>query len=199
MRPFPWHSILLAASLILALSFALAGWALGRWHSLKHTNLPKAASASSEPKVVPNSVPVPNASGAIVLEPSNAVLHGSITRSIIADEGAIVGWTSGKDAATWQFRANKAGFYSAECTYATADSAADAELELRVDDRKRLCSLRASGGLERFITDEYQVAVTNSGLHQLTIQPHNEIHGPWLVLRSIRLIPTTPDKPGSSR
>ena len=72
----------------------------------------------------------------------------------------------------------------------------DAELELRVGDRKRLCSLRSSGGLDRFVADECPVAVPASGLHQLAIRPNSERRVDWLGLRSVRLIPMSADKTG---
>jgi hypothetical protein len=195
MRSFLWQSILLIGSLILAVFFAVGGWTLGRWRSLRQANVTKSALAPIEPKIAPSTIVVPDDSGAILLGPAGATLQGGISRSIVAGEDGIVGWTSAQDTATWQFRANKPDFYSAELTYATGDAAADAELELRVDERKRLCSLRASGGLEQFITDDYPVAIATSGVHQLTIRPRSELPGAWLVLRSIRIIPTTPDKP----
>jgi hypothetical protein len=195
MRSFPCQSILLIASLILAVFFAVGGWTLGRWRSLRQANVTKSALAPIKPKVTIVAIAVPNASGAIVLGPAGATLQGGISRSIVAGDDGIVGWTSAQDTATWQFRANKPGFYSAELTYAIGDAAAEAELEVRMDDRKRLCSLRASGGLEQFITDDYPVAIATSGVHQLTIRPRSELPGAWLVLRSIRIIPTTPDKP----
>ncbi len=193
-RSFLWQPILLAASALLAIALAIGGWTLGRRRSHQHSGPKPAPPAPIEAQATPNAIAIPDASGAILLEPSTATLRGAIARSLVADEDAIIGWSSAQDTATWQFRTNKLGFCMAELTYGTTDSGADAELELRLDDRKRLCSLRASGGLERFITDEYPVAVSSSGLHQLTIQSHSDIPGPWLVLRSIRLIPTKADK-----
>jgi hypothetical protein len=201
MRPsFNWQPILLIASLLLAIAFALGGWALGRSRLREHAESNKSGPAPQFPRVsvaaplsakaAQTSVAIPSADGSILLEPSHATFRGAVTRSVSAGEDALVGWSSLQDSAAWHFRANKPGFYSAELTYATTEAAADAELELRVDDRKRLCSLRGSGNLEQFITDEYPVAIASSGVHQLTIQPHSDLPGQWLVLRSVRLIPT---------
>jgi len=205
MRPsLNWHPLLLITSFALAIAFALGGWALGRWRSREHTEAAKLSPARQssqahlplpvEAKDTQKSIATPNPEGSILLEPSRATLRGAVARSLTAGEDALVGWSSSQDSAAWQFRAPKPGFYSAELTYATTDAAAEAELELRVDDRKRLCSLRASGGLEQFITDKYPVAVSSSSVHQLTIQSHSDLPGQWLVLRSVRLIPTKPDK-----
>jgi hypothetical protein len=209
MRPsLNWQPLLLIASFSLAIALAVGGWALGRWRSREHAepaklrparqsvqaNLPVAVEAKDSQK----SIATPNPEGSILLEPSRATLRGAVTRSLTAGEDALVGWTSLHDSAAWQFRAPRPGFYSAELTYATTDAAAEAELELRVDDRRRFCSLRSSGGLEQFVTDEYPVAVPSSGVHQLTIQPHSDLPGPWLVLRSVRLIPTKTDKAGGA-
>jgi hypothetical protein len=206
-RATHWQPLLLTASLVVAIVFAIGGWTLGRWRSRRHTDAKSGAvnqsvrasgigRISAQNPQKPTAISDPQDS--ILLQPTGATLSGAVTRSLMDGEDRLIGWSSRRDAATWQFRASKPGFYSAELTYATIDAAADAELELRMDDRKRLCSLRASGSLERFIIDEYPVAVPTGGVHQLTIQPHSEVRGPWLVLRSVRLIPTKADKPGKA-
>ena len=47
----------------------------------------------------------------------------------------------------------------------------------------------ASGGHDQFVTDEYPVAVSKSGLHVLCLQPRaaNGVDG--LIVRSVRLVP----------
>ena len=200
-QSIPWQLLLLISSLLLALSLAIGGWALGRWRSHEHAATEKPTPPRSTVPIEPAAakpVAVPDARGSIQLDPASAALIGDIKPAQIGDGDSLVGWSSVQDKATWQFRAQRPGFFNAELTYSTSSAAADAELELRIGDRKRLCSLRSSGGLDQFITDEYPVAVPSSGVHQVTIQPHSNVGGQWLALRSVRLIPTKPDKATSA-
>jgi hypothetical protein len=153
-----------------------------------------APGATKDAQLPAQPIATPDANGVITFDASLATRGGELSVIQVDGAGALGGWSAAADAATWHFRTTRSGFYRAELTYATATAAADAELELRIDDRKRLCSLRASGGLEQFITDEYPVAVTVSGPHQLVIQPHGEWNADWLVLQSVRLIPMSADK-----
>jgi hypothetical protein len=200
----PWQPLLLIASLLVAASLAAGGWALGRWRS--HVIPTGAGSSTAQKPSLPSSIaPVgkpsaekpiaaPDARGWVQLDLTSATLIKNVKRTDGGSGKALVGWSSRQDKAVWQFRAHRPGFFNAELTYATGDTAAEAELELHVGDRKRLCSLRSSGGLDQFITDEYPMAVPTSGVHQLTIQPHSDLPGEWFVLRSVRLIPTKTDK-----
>jgi hypothetical protein len=201
-RSLGWQPLLLVVAFLLAISLAAVGWLLGRSRSRMQFEEDRAGSitdpiasndASRPPTVKPTAAP--DASGVITFDLSLATRAGELKTTEVDGQAALIGWSSPNDTATWQFQAARSGFYRAELTYATASEAAEAELELRIDDRKRRCSLRASGGLDRFISDEYPVAVPVSGRHQLVIQPHGDWNADWLLLRGVRLIPMSGDKP----
>lgn len=203
MRHLNWQPLLLIIATLLSISFAIGGWALGRRRSQPHQAKTKAPARTDEPApdvLTPSAktIAAADSSGVISLVPLAAALAGQVQLTQTEGEPVLTGWSSPDDAATWQFRATRPGFYNAQIEYAATDTAADAELELRVGVRKRLCSLRASGGLDRFITDEYPIAVQDAGQHQIAIRSNSQQEGSWLVVRSVRLIPVGADKLGRS-
>ena len=93
------------------------------------------------------------------------------------------------DEASWEFRVEKPGFFKAELTYATKDGTQETDLELRIGERVKRCTLRSSGGLEQFVSDAVTVAVPQSGKQSLKIRCRSGPPSDSLVLRNIRFIP----------
>ena len=73
--------------------------------------------------------------------------------------------------------------------YATTDEAAGAEIDLLVGKERKACELRPSGGMEKFITDTVTVAIPSGGEHTFALTPKEPLHGDWLLVQSVRLIP----------
>jgi hypothetical protein len=126
--------------------------------------------------------------GELLFAPQTAALSGDVEVEMISGSEALTHWASPDDEAGWRFRVQQPGFFQAELTYATSTDN-DAELELRIDGRIKVCSLRTSGGLDQFVSDTYTVAVPQSGEHSFAIRPRARASGKWLVLRSVRFIP----------
>jgi hypothetical protein len=132
-------------------------------------------------------------SGEVVFSPATATLSGAVELQVKGTQEVLANWTTASDSAQWHFKLVKPGFFHAEVVYATVPEAAGASLELVVGERTTAIDLRSSGGLDQFITDAETLVVPTSGEQMLTVRPVRQPSGPWLVLRSVRLIP--PDRP----
>jgi hypothetical protein len=132
---------------------------------------------------------LPGDMGDIVFHLETALLRGDVRRETIAGRQLLTDWTASHDAAEWDFRVQKPGYFKVELEYATSGVDGDRELVVQVDQRSKVCSLQTSGGLTHFVTDSHTVAVSTSGLHTLTIRPGEHPRGNWFVLRSVRFIP----------
>src|SRR5438132_13166023 len=72
-----WQPLLLFASLLLAVSLAVGGWALGRWRSHEHAATEKPTPPRSTVPIEADTikvVAVPDARGLIQLDPASAAL-----------------------------------------------------------------------------------------------------------------------------
>jgi hypothetical protein len=189
---------------VAAVMLAVAGWALR-----PGPRAPQSKQAASAPRLVqgresnpdrqpearlPPSVVSQPTSGELMFPPQAAGLAGNVVVETIGAQPQQARWTSDEDQAVWQFHLKKPGFFHVELVYATA-AADDAELDLRIGDWRKVCSLRSAGGLDQFVTDIYPLALSQSGIHRLTIRPLSHPEGDWFALRTIRLVPIGPAAP----
>jgi len=199
-------AMILALSGTLAITIGAGGWFLGRLSRTDHPTQAARGSqwtgASREEAVVdltrPSAVTA-NSRGELVFALGAARLTGKVGLQILEGEELLTGWDSPDDGAAWQFHAAKPGFFRLELMYSTGGDVEDAELEVIIDERARACSLRPSGGRDRFLTDTYIFVVPHTGQHLLTIRPRTRTGSPWLVVKSVRFIPVranlTPGEP----
>ena len=148
-----------------------------------------------EPPSQPQSKPIvlmQEGSGEVVFSSPTAALTGAVELKVAGTEEVLTNWSTAEDAAEWHFKVVKPGFFQAEIVYATVPEATGAGLELVVDERVTKVDLRASGGLDHFITDTETVLVSSTAEQTLTIRPLGQPAGHWLILRSVRFIP--PDR-----
>jgi hypothetical protein len=202
------EAMILALSGMLAVTIGAGGWFLGR---LSRNDRPTNAARGSqwpgagrdevpvEPKKM-SSVVAANSTDELAFALGSAELTGEARLQTLEGEELLTGWGSPDDgAAAWQFHTAKPGFFRLELVYSTGGGVEDAELEVVIDERARACSLRSSGGLDRFLADTYIFAVPRSGQHMLTIRPRTRAATRWLVVKSVRFIPVranlTPGEP----
>jgi hypothetical protein len=131
----------------------------------------------------------PNERQELAFLPRGAELSGGVRLETMGGADVLTSWLSPEAQARWQFRVPKPAFFRAEVTYATADNAADAEVEFVIDDRPKSCGLRSSGGPDSFVSDIFTMAVRESGRHTLALRTRRSADANWLVLKSVRFIP----------
>jgi hypothetical protein len=139
-----------------------------------------------EPKAI---VVLQEGSGAVLLTPATAGRHGDIEIGVSGTEEVLIDWTSPDAYAEWRFKLVKPGFFNAEVTYATAEGAQGAELELAIGEQQWPLSLTATGALNQFTTDVEKIVVRKSGENTITVRPGKHPEDDWLVLKSVRLVP----------
>jgi hypothetical protein len=201
------QAVILGLAGAVAVFVGAGGWILGR---LSRGDRPTDATrdsqrtATSRDEAPPQPMRQPdivtaNASGELVFVLGAARLMGNVRLEVAADEERLTGWTSPDDGAEWPFHVAKPRFFRFELVYATASGVENTEVDVIIDERIKACSLRSSGGLDRFISDTYIVAVPQSGQHALTIRPRTQAGSRWLVVNSVRFIPVranlTPGEP----
>ncbi len=201
--PQPWWRPI-AAALVAALSLLVAvggfGLVRSRWPASveRPVEVPPPQPPASPPPPEPIVI-LQEGSGAVTLSPSTAALRGGVELQVLGTEEALAHWTTTEDSAAWRFRLVQPGFFQAELTYATSEIAEDAALELMIGERVTPCTLRNSGGLDRFHSDLFTVVVPTNGEHMLVVRPLRQPAGEWLILKTVRLVPVggnLPEVPG---
>jgi hypothetical protein len=188
-------------SLAITLSVVALGLAAGVWAMSQHlARARNAAQPKPSPVVKPKSreaarPPLIRAGldGLLICRADNALLSGGVTLVRTASGPALEGWNSPTDEARWALALERPGFYQAEIDYAATQAAEDLALELRLGERTRLLSLRPTGGLDVFESDVLTVAIERRGEHSLSLRASQAQPGPWLRLRSVRLVPMGAD------
>ncbi|MDX1948578.1 MAG: hypothetical protein SFU86_24540 [Pirellulaceae bacterium] len=187
-----WRRLLVPgiAAVLLAVS-AVASWQIYRRLTSPSAiaepspvELPAEAPPAEEPPPPPDLLRQ-DASGGVAFPLAQASLGGLVT--LRDDE--LAGWDSAEARAQWPFQVTQPGFFRLELEYATSQQTAAGELEATIGQQRKLCELRPSGGLDRFLIDTYPIAIRASGRHTLTLRPTRQPGGDWLVIRSVRLIP----------
>jgi hypothetical protein len=151
-------------------------------------------------KVIPKDVPEPSSDAIVVLQegsgelnltPSTALVEGSLEREVIGTNDALVKWSGPKDAAEWQFKLVKPGFFELELQYIGHPSLAGKLVKVSWGSESKTFRLRAAEGEAATIRDTHIIVVKRSGLHTLEVRPAEAWpEGTWQLL-SVRLIPAT--------
>jgi hypothetical protein len=193
-----WQTVAIVLALFLVLIAVATSW--GIWRAL-HRPAPSEplAGPTTDPETPPADLPaeppvdprlvLQEGSGVVNFPAGLAALDGAVELRTLVAEEVLANWTGTEDAAQWDFRLVRPGFFQIELVYATAQDAGGFELEASVGSQSKRCELRSTGGLDKFLTDNYTIALPVSGRHTLALRPGRKPAGDWLVLRSVRLIP----------
>lgn len=134
-------------------------------------------------------------SGELNLTPSTALVEGSLQREVIGTNDALIKWSGPKDAAEWQFKLVKPGFFELELQYISHPSLAGKLVKVDWGSEPKTFRLRAGEGEAATIRDTHIIVVKRSGLHTLVVRPAEPWPEATWQLLSVRLIPAT--GPGS--
>jgi hypothetical protein len=206
-EPSPWWRPVMG--LVFAALVALAGvtcWAinagLNRESSPVEVNQPEIpvdpAETPSAPAFDPPAiVQQQEASGEIHLPLTTAELSGGI-ELIETDAGPILqNWSAEGARSTWLIALVEPGFFHLELVYATNAGFEESNLLATVGEQEKRCLLRDSGGLDKFLTDTYTIALPKSGRHSLVLQSAALPAGGEIVVRSVRLVPVGGSAPAA--
>jgi hypothetical protein len=138
------------------------------------------------------SVPVlifQEADGSVNLDASFAQLHGPTLRlGIAGNVNVIDAWESMDDWVSWNFKVVKVppqGIFQVRVTYAARAEADGGSFVIAVGDQKKECDIRGKG---EPVTDEYFLAVPNSGEHTLTVRAKSKPSQRLMTLKSVNLL-----------
>jgi hypothetical protein len=198
----PWWRIVLAitAVTLVALVAALAwGVARQRWQPQPEqtANLPAPEPVMPEPEPIAGqpTLQLQEGSGEVTLAAATAQLAGGVELRHVGTTAVLGNWMTPDAAAHWRLRLIEPGFFQVELKYATAAEALGSEVVVAVGKQRKASELRASGGLEKFVTDTMTIAIPTSGEHTLELALHQELAGDWLFVESVRLIPVGGARP----
>lgn len=191
--PQPWWrpiaTMLLAAMAVLAAAVA--------WGIVQQARRPAEPIASPAVPHQPQPEPPPaapvvqlqEANGEVNFAPAAAALGGDVQLQTSGTGEHLAGFSSPDSQVQWTFRLVEPGFFQLELTYATAAEAEPAALEAVLGDESKLCDLRSTGGEDQFLTDSFTFAIPKGGEHTLILRSERPPAGPWLVLKTVRLVP----------
>jgi hypothetical protein len=129
--------------------------------------------------------------GSFLLSTDNVRIEGKTARVITDESGSAVhDWLGTDEVLTWQLDVRQVTLFRARLTYAVDDTGAGGSIRVTWGDRTKDWDLRASGGFESFITDEFPLSVGGPGKHALTIKPVTKPGREVMRFRSLELIPS---------
>lgn len=127
--------------------------------------------------------------GSVNLDASFAQLHGpSIGLGISGNVNVIDAWESMDDWVSWTFKVVKVppqGIFHVNVTYAARPEADGGSFVIAVGDQQKECEIRGTGAV---VTDEYFIAVPNSGDHTLTVRAKSKPAQRLMTLKSVNLL-----------
>lgn len=129
------------------------------------------------------------ADGSVNLDASFAQLHGPTLRLGIAGTVSVIDqWESMDDWVSWNFKIAKVppqGVFQVRVTYAARVEADGGSFVMAVADQEKECDIRGKG---EPVTDEYYLAVPNSGEHTLTVRAKSKPSQRLMTLKSVNLL-----------
>lgn len=128
------------------------------------------------------------ADGSVNLDASFAQLHGPTLRLGIAGNVNVIDeWESTDDWVSWTFKVVKVppqGIFHVQVTYAARVEADGGSFVIAVGDQEKVCEIRGTGAA---VTDEYFLAVPNTGEHTLTVRAKSKPSQRLMTLKSVNL------------
>lgn len=129
-------------------------------------------------------------SGEVNLTPSTALVEGDLVREVVGTHEVLAQWTGASDAAEWQFKLVKPGFFELELQYLSHPSLAGKLVKIDWGDGSKTVRLRNLENGEP-VRDSHIMVIKRSGQHTLTFRPTEALPADTLQLLSVRLIPAT--------
>jgi len=200
----PWWGIVLAitAAALVVLVVVLAWGVMNqRWRPqpepTANTPVPEPDVPDPEPEPIADqpTLQLQEGSGEVTLAAATAQLAGGVELRHVGTTAVLGNWTAPDAAARWRFRLIQPGFFQVELKYATAAEAAGSAMEITAGKEHKTCELRASGGLDRFLTETLTVALPAGGEHTVELTPKAKLDGDWLLVESVRLMPVGGARP----
>ena len=112
-----------------------------------------------------------DANGRFVLSAENATIRGATPRLTTSGTRRIIrDWQSSEDFLSWHVRIPRGTLFRARLTYAVDEVAADGSIRISIGDRSKEWDLRFGGGEGSFITDEFDLGVSQPGTHAVAIK-----------------------------
>ena len=128
------------------------------------------------------------ADGRVNLDASFAQLHGPTLRLGMAGNVNVIDeWESMDDWVSWTFKVVKSppqGIFQVRVTYAARTEADGGSFVIAVGDQQKECEIRGTGAV---VTDEYFLAIPNSGEHTLTVRAKSKPSLRLMTLKSVNL------------
>ncbi len=126
--------------------------------------------------------------GSVNLDASFAELHGPTLRlGISGSVNVISEWESMDDWVSWVFKIVKVppqGIFHVHVTYAARPESNGGKFVIAVGDQEKECDIRGTGGV---VTDEYFIAIPDSGDHTLTVRAKSKPAERLMTLKSVQL------------
>jgi hypothetical protein len=128
------------------------------------------------------------ADGTVNLDASFAQLHGpTLRRRVSGNVDVISDWESMDDWVSWRFKVvtlPPQGIFHCRVTYAARPEADGGTFVIAIGDKEKECEIRGTGEV---VTDEYFLAVPNSGDHDLTVRAKSKPSQRLMTLKSVTL------------
>lgn len=126
------------------------------------------------------------ANGSINFDASFAQLHGpTIQLGVSGSVNVLTDWESMDDWVSWRFKVVKVppqGIFHVRVTYAARTEADGGKFVIVVGDQEKECEIRGTGEV---VTDEYFLAVPNSGDHTLSVRARSKPAERLMTLKSV--------------
>lgn len=208
-----WHRAVLSATAAVLVLCGVVAWGIATGQFKKDARRTSSSSSSSElpedesteeaseeldarePTVARHRKPLvlkQEGTGEVNFSAATATTSGGIELRTSTSGDRLINWTNPDASAEWPFHLVVPGSFRLEINYAVASGAGGAELEAAIGNQTRRCQLRSSGGLDRFISDTFEIPVPAAGEHKLLLRPATRPAGDWLAIQSVRLIPEAP-------
>jgi hypothetical protein len=129
-------------------------------------------------------------SGEVNLTPSTALVEGDLVREVVGTHEVLAKWTAASDAAEWQFKLVKPGFFELELQYLSHPSLAGKLVKIDWGDGSKTVRLRSNESGEP-VRDSHIMVIKRGGQHTLIFRPTEALPADTLQLMSVRLIPAT--------
>jgi hypothetical protein len=198
----PWWAIILAitaATLVVLVAVLAWGVMNQRWKPRPEptANAPVPEPERLDPEAIADqpTLQLQEGSGEVTLAAATAQLAGGVELRHVGTTAVLGNWPTPDAAARWRFRLIQPGFFQVELKYATAAEAAGSAVEISVGQDSKKCELRASGDLDKFLTDTLTFALPVGGEHTFVLAPKAKLDGDWLLVESVRLIPVGGARP----
>jgi hypothetical protein len=184
--------VVIGVAIVAALLWLIGNWFRGHWQSRSRGQQKLAQTGPNEDELkLPADVVVQRASDEVQLIARNAMIHGASATIVEEGEtGVIADWSASEEYLSWRFFLRKGGVFRIQVTYALDGEPGLARWRVVCNDQQRSFDLRASGGLESFVTDDQGLLqIQDPGMHTLELHVTDKPEKLRLNVKSVVLVP----------